>query len=127
MATEGVMLRDGSGTTATTDLSAKQYFAVKLDTAGDRNVVLASTGGERIYGILQNKPTAGLAADVCLTGLSKAQIGGTITRGDVLKTDTAGKLITASTGNIGVAEAMESGVAGDVRAVHVFGGPISAP
>lgn len=122
MATEGPLIHDGSQTQAGADLSAKQFFAVKIDTSADRQVVLASTGGEGIYGILQNKPAAGQAADVGIAGITKAQCGGTVTRGDLLMTDTAGKLITATSTNHAIGIALESGVAGVVITVAIVSG-----
>lgn len=114
MATEGPMLHDGSQTTAGADLSAKQFFAVKLSTSTDRTVALASTGGEVIYGILQNKPTSGQAADVCIFGLTKCFAGAAVTRGDLLTTDTSGRAITATSGKVAWGQALESAGAASV-------------
>lgn len=115
MATEGPLTHDGSQTTAAADLSAKQFYAVKITAA--RAVNLASTGGEAIYGILQNKPTSGQAADVGLMGISKAIAGGTIAAGDYLMTDTSGKLITATSTNHRIAQALEAGVVNQIITV----------
>lgn len=73
-----------------------------------RAVNLASTGGEAIYGILQNNPTSGLAADVGILGVSKAVAGAAITAGDYLMTDTSGRLITVVTTSHRVAQALEA-------------------
>src|ERR1039458_3894950 len=100
---------------STNDLSARQFCCVIVDTVNDLSVIIGTTGAQ-ILGILQNKPKAGQAADVQTNFVSKAVFSNTVTRGDVLKVDsTNGTLITATTGNIGVAKALESGVAGDVR------------
>jgi len=107
MATEGPLIHDGSQTTAAADLSTKQFYAVKITAA--RAVNVASSGGEAIYGILQNNPTSGLAADVGILGVSKAIIGAAVSAGDYLMTDTAGKLITATSTNHRVAQALEAG------------------
>lgn len=112
MATESPLIHDGSQTTAAADLSAKQFYAVKITAA--RAVNLASTGGEGIYGILQNKPPSGEAADVGLIGVTKAIAGGTIAAGDLLMTDTAGKLITATSTNHAVGQALEAAVANQI-------------
>src|SRR6185437_13679647 len=80
-ATEGPLVRDGAQTTAFADLSGAtsglsgfqssgQFLAVKI--CGSRQVQVASGGGDAIYGILQNKPAAGQAADVGIMGVSKA-------------------------------------------------------
>lgn len=109
MATEGFLIHDGSQTTAAADLSASQFYAVKITAA--RAVNLASTGGEPIYGILQNKPTSGQAADVGLFGITKAVAGAAITAGAYLMTDTSGRLITVVTTSKRVAQALEAATA----------------
>lgn len=116
MATEGPLVRDGSQTTAAADLSSSQFLAVKITAA--RQVNLANTGGEGIYGILQNKPTSGQAADVGILGVSKAVAGASFSAGAELMTDTSGRLITATSTNRRVAMAIEAaGAAGDVVTV----------
>lgn len=119
MATEGPLLHDGGQCVAGTDLSAKQFRAVKLSTSTDRNVIVADTGGEAIYGILQNKPTIGLAADIGFLGVSKAAIGATVTMGQRLMTDTNAKLIPATSTNHAVAQAMEAGATDTIITVRV--------
>jgi hypothetical protein len=105
-ATESPLVHDGSQTTAAADLSSNQFYAVKV--TGSRQVNLASTGGEIIYGILQNKPTSGLVADVGILGVTKAIAGAAITAGAALMTDTSGRLITATSTNHRVGIALET-------------------
>jgi hypothetical protein len=119
MATEGNLHRDGAQTTAAADLSAGQFLAVKITAA--RAVNLASTGGEAIYGILQNKPTAGQAADVGIFGISKARAGAAITAGAYLMTDTSARLITVVTTSHRVAQALEAATAADQIITVVIG------
>lgn len=131
MATEGPLTRDGSQTTANSDMSGPatlnpggtgsaiagqnssgQYLAVKI--VGLRLVDIANSGGEQIYGIIQNKPASGQAADVGISGISKAVAGGVVTAGNALMTDTAGRLIPAGgSGATGyrVAQAIEGAAA----------------
>lgn len=106
MATEAPLIHDGSQTTAAADLSSSQFLAVKITAA--RQVNLANTGGEAIYGILQNKPTQGQAADVGILGVSKAVAGGSFSAGAQLMTNTSGQLVTASSTNHRVAFAIEA-------------------
>ena len=106
MATESPLIHDGSQTVAAASLTTSQFYAVKL--TGSRAVNLASTGGEAIYGILQNKPASGQAADVGFLGVSKAIAGAAITAGAALMTDTSGRLITATSTNHRVGYAIES-------------------
>lgn len=123
MATEGPLLHDGSQTTAAVDLSAAQFKAVKITAA--RAVNLANTGGEAIYGILQNKPTAGQAADVGFVGVSKAVAGAAVNAGDYLMTDTSARMITATSTNHRVAQALEA-ASGAGQIITVMLGPNSA-
>lgn len=125
MATEGTMVREGGNFITATDLSAKQYYAVKMTTTA-RTVALASTGGEMILGILQNAPVSPEAADVCLFGVTKAVAGGTITAGDPLTTDTAGKLITYTSSKVKVGVALTSAVSGDIFSAFIFPAQVSA-
>lgn len=125
MATESPLLHDGSQTTAAADLSAaaNQYLAVKL--TGSRVVNLASTGGENIYGILQNLPALADAADVGIFGVSKARIGAAgCAAGDSLMTEAAtAKLVTKTSTNVVVAVALEAGVSGDIISVKIIPTP----
>lgn len=89
------------GTVATwragADLSAKQYYAVKLD--ANREVVLAGAG-EKGIGILQNDPVENQEAAVRLFnsgGIAKAVAGGAWTLAAWLKIDSAGKLVVTTT------------------------------
>jgi hypothetical protein len=124
MATEGPFIHDGTQTVAGADLSAasNQYRAVKLTAA--RTVGLANTGGEAIYGILQNTPSLGDAADVAIFGLSKAVVGSAgCAAKDQLMTDTAGALVTKTSTNVVVAVALDAGAAGDIITVKVIPTP----
>jgi len=82
-----------------TDLSAKQFYAVKLDTATAFTVAAVNAVTNRPFGILQDNPkgtaTARLAANVAIFGICKAIAGtGGWTRGDRLGVDSAGALVT---------------------------------
>jgi hypothetical protein len=123
MATEGPLLHDGSQTIAAADLSTKQFYCVKI--TAQRSVNLANSGGEAIYGVLQNKPTAGQAADVGFLGISKAAAGAAITAGAYLMTDTTGRLIAATTTGHRVAQALEAATAAG-QLITVALGPNSA-
>lgn len=75
------------------DLSAKQYFIVKLSTASD--VVLAGAG-EAAVGILQNAPANGAIAVVRCIGPSRLIAGAPIAQGARFASDANGKAKTAS-------------------------------
>ncbi len=106
---------------ASSDLSAKQYHAVKCD-SGSRTVTI-SGAGEQALGILLNIPGNGSLADVSVSGFAKAKSGGTITQGEFLKVDAAGKLVPVSTDkDFYIARALENAVANDVFSVQVTSG-----
>lgn len=121
MSTYGTGLTEGGNLQAGADLSAKQFLAVKAN-ATDRQLVLASTGGEAITGILQNTPKSGDAAEVCYAGFTKAMAGAAgFTAGDQLMTEAAtGKLVTKTSTNAVVAVAHETAAANVIALVRVI-------
>ncbi len=107
MATESPLLHDGSQNVLSTTQDARrtsitgstmggpngsgQFLCVVQSTTNDRTVLIASTapsanvGLNAIYGILQNTPGPGQAADVGIFGISKAVVASTaFVRGDPL-------------------------------------------
>lgn len=105
---------------ATTDLSTKQYYIVKIDTANAQSVVLAAAGTDPIFGVLQNKPVATKAANVQFLGTAKVIAGGTITRGDLVTSDSNGKAVTTTTNkDVILGRAVDSAVSGDVFEVQL--------
>lgn len=77
-----------TGTTLSGPNGSGQFLAVQLSTTTAFTVQLASTAasGGTIFGILQNKPSTGIAADVGVYGVSKAVAGlGTIVAGQELE------------------------------------------
>ena len=98
---------------AAADLSAKQYYAVVVDTSG--NAAVAGTG-DRACGILQNAPAhAGRAASIAYGGVTKAVCGGAITIGDPVAVDSTGKIVAETTGDawtVGIA--LETGASGTI-------------
>jgi hypothetical protein len=79
---------------AAADLRTNQYNFVKLDANG--NVVLASAAGEKVLGVLQNKPNTGETAVVRVIGVSKVVASAAIAAGDYIATTAAGLGKTAS-------------------------------
>lgn len=127
MATESPLFHDGGQTQAAADLSGSQFYVVKI--TGARQVNLASAGGEAAYGILQNKPTTGQAADVGILGVSKAAAGAAFSAGAGLMTDTTGRLITwvvGSGSNHRVATAIETATAAGQLITVALGQPTGA-
>jgi hypothetical protein len=90
--------------------------------AGAAAVAPAPSAGVPILGLLQQNPQLGEAANVAQCGVSKAQCGATVSIGQILMAGTplasgAVPLVPATSGNYGVAQALESGVSGVIIAV----------
>ena len=105
------------------DLTAKQYFAVKLHTVAGQ-IALAGAGVG--FGILQNDPNSNQAAQVRHLGTSRHVVDGNATAiviGSKITSDAAGKGVVADTaGDVAYAEADEaSTVDGDVISVSMIG------
>ena len=110
---------------ASADLSAKQFFAVKLSASVDEDVALAGAGEG--VGVLINTPADNELADVVLFGGAKAKLAGTVSSGDFLKVDSDGKFVAAASDkNYYVARALQAGVAGDIIEVFVCPGFLAA-
>lgn len=83
------------------DLSAKQFYIVKLDSSG--HVILSALATDAFIGVLENAPKSGVTTDevsVVLRsaqGTSKVIAGGTITAGAWITSDTAGKAVVTTT------------------------------
>lgn len=89
--------------TANADLSAKQFYALKL-VAGPK-VDIPSAATDRCIGILQNKPTSGHAASVRLLGQTQVYSDGSgtaIAVGDYLGTSATGTLVKKATADYNV-------------------------
>jgi hypothetical protein len=87
---------------AAADLSSSQFLAVKVDSAG--KAALAGAG-EFAIGVLQNKPTAGQAATVRISGVTKMVAAGTFNPGVFVTADAASKATTATAGRTNTSDA----------------------
>lgn len=115
MAKEVVGFRPGLFT-ASADLTTKQFHAVKV--SGEFTLTF-SGAGEKSYGILQNDPDDTEAANAERDGVSKAVAGAAYAAGANLMANAAGRLITATSGNHVVAQALEAATAdGDICTVQ---------
>lgn len=94
------------------DLSAKQYFFVKIDANGD--AVLAGNG-ENAIGVLQNAPASGEAANIAVAGVSKVIIGDTtsLDSGVVISSDANGKATIGVSTDFALAILIEDTTAND--------------
>ena len=109
------------------DFSAKQFYAITAAGA------LPTVQGQRILGLTQDLDVAnGAPISVQRLGISKAKLAGPVSVGDLLTTDTAGKLVKAGAagavaGENACAIALEAGVTGDVKFVELIDRPAGCP
>ena len=88
--------------------------------AADYGVLQAAAVGDKLIGVtLPNITTAsGESVDVIHEGIVELQLGGTVTRGDLLTSDASGQGTTAApaagTNNRVIGVALVSGVSGDI-------------
>ena len=88
MAYEAAQIKVGQFT-ASADLSAKQYHFVKM--SGNNTVTVCAAITDVPIGVLQNTPSSGQAAEVCLFGISKVVADGTLAAGNVIGTSADGQ------------------------------------
>jgi hypothetical protein len=92
--------------------------------AGSNNVEIANAVADPIIGLSDSVGSQDNGrCDVIMAGVSEARVGGTVTKGDVLTTDSTGRAILASAGTdrvLGIA--MADAVIGDIAAVLVAQG-----
>lgn len=102
---------------ANTDLSTKQYYFVVLTNSSGTGRVAVAGAGVQVLGVLTNKPDAANAPASVATkrgGVTKVVAGGTITAGDSLASASDGEAEVAGSGDVVVAIAQNSAVAGDI-------------
>src|SRR3990170_759794 len=88
-----------SGLVSSGDLSAKQYYLVKIHTVAGQ-VAESTVLGEVVIGALQNKPTSGQAAEVMQSGITPLVASAAISAGDkLMAAGTTGKVATANADN----------------------------
>lgn len=107
------------GVTTTDDFSSKQYFAAALDTNG--KLVLPTSKGQVIVGIVQSKTAAGGTAELWSVGqggIAPAALGGTVAAGDLLTADNGGELVKATLdGQFVCGIALQAGATGQTHPV----------
>ncbi len=75
------------------DLSTKQFYFVELGASAGQ-VDVCDGAGDRVIGVLQNKPNAaGAEAEVTIYGVTKVVASAAITRGATVGTTNAGKAV----------------------------------
>jgi hypothetical protein len=120
MATEAPLIKDGAQCTAAANYynpasaldgpgGSGQFLCVYISAA--RVVTVQTSSGGDVYGILQNTPASGQAADVGLLGVSKAVAGAAISAGALLQSDANGRVITQTGSGAVVGRAIEAATA----------------
>lgn len=114
-----------SGTTHYGPNGSPQFLAVKLSSTADLTVTIMATSTERMFGILQNKPSTGIAADVTVFGVSKVIAGTTtITNGMAITFGSSGVALPYSTAGAGFCggQALEAPTtAGQIFSALIYG------
>ena len=83
--------------TASADLSAKQYYFVKM--SAENTVTVCAAVTDKPIGVLQNKPASGEQAIVTVFGVSKVSADATLAAGDVVGTSADGQGQPVSAGS----------------------------
>jgi hypothetical protein len=108
---------------AAANLSANQYYAMRVSAADTVNV--ANAAGIPVVGILQNKPSAaGHEATIAYTGVTKAVAGGAVAAGALVKVLANGKLDDASTAT--TVDASGASATAASTGAHVIGMALTA-
>lgn len=95
MAFEGQQVKL-TGVTASADLSAKQYYFVKM--SGEKTVTVCAATTDNPIGVLQNAPTSGQPAEVCVVGLTKVSGDADLDYGNVIGTSSDGQAAAYAAG-----------------------------
>ena len=86
-----------------------------------RTVALQTTQGAQCYGVLQNAPALGAAANVSIHGITKVVAGAAITAGQELMADVNGRAIPQTATNRKVGMALEAAAgAGAMIAMLIY-------
>lgn len=82
--------------TAGEDLSSSQFLLVTMESDGEIDLADAET--DIVLGVLQNKPEAGQAAKVMISGVSKVEAGETLAAGNLIHPATDGQAAVFAAG-----------------------------
>lgn len=95
------------------------YRFVKINSDG--NVVQTAAVTDECDGVAQAAAVSGRACEVMVTGISKVEAGGAVTRGGKVTSDTVGRAVNAAATNVAYGRALEAATAAGQRiAVLLF-------
>lgn len=97
------------------DFSAFQYRFMAVTGSGQ---FAPTSAGAQVDGVLQDKPTAaGQSGAIGISGISKVQLGGTVSNGALMASGSNGEGAAAGSGDNVAGKALEAGVSGDIISV----------
>ena len=103
--------------TASADLSAKQFYIVKM--SGDNTVTVCAAVTDVPIGVLQNKPASGEQAVVRVFGMSKVSADATLAAGNIIGTSADGQAQPVTQGSettvYNIGQAVTGGAAGTLQ------------
>lgn len=103
--------------TASADLSAKQFYIVKM--SGDNTVTVCAAVTDVPIGVLQNTPASGEQAVVRVAGVSKVSADATLAAGDIIGSSADGQAQPVVQGTettvYNVGQALTGGAAGTLQ------------
>lgn len=107
--------------TIDTNLADKEYYLVTMDTTDEHVVNLAAAATAVLFILIEgsNGATTATRGTIVTGGYAKVKLGGSVNAGAKLTADSAGKAITASSGNNVACIALAGGVDGDIIPVVV--------
>ena len=85
-----------------------QYHFVKQNTTA-QTVVICSSQGEEVFGVMYDKPISGQAGAVAVSGVCKVMAGGAITIGNDVTVGADAQAEAAATGDAIAGKAMTTG------------------
>lgn len=112
MASDKVILRQAKK--AGVDLSAKQYFLVKLTEADTLEVAASGDGAYSLY----DNPKENEYGTIAMAGIVKVVCGATIKEGQLVAPNNKGEAQVAVSGQLVVGRALEAGEAGQIIKVQ---------
>ena len=103
--------------TASADLSAKQYYFVKL--SSETQVTVCGAVTDKPIGVLQNNPESGEQAIVRCLGVSKVSADATLASGDVIGTSADGQALGSETTVHVCGQAIGAGASGTLQTAFI--------
>lgn len=106
---------------AAADHSANQFKFMKINSSAQ--AALCDTLGERVDGVLQDKPASGYGGSVMIgVGVTKITLGATLSAGDLVAASAAGVAVAAQTGHSPSGKLLEGGVSGNIVSMIFYPG-----